>query len=100
VTAVGAQHAFRAATVLDRLDTPEGTVVLVKLRSGHRVVRLSATGAAALDVLDEAGGSADLATLTSALVERLGAPEGIEPGTAVREVIDALVAEQVVVAES
>jgi hypothetical protein len=92
-------RAIRPATILDRLDTPDGTVVLVDTGYGHRVIRLSVLGSAVLDTLDGAGGSSDLATLTSALVSQLGAPNGIDPEVAVRDVVDALAAERIVVAE-
>lgn len=100
MTDVPVRRMIRWAKVLDRLDTEDGTAVLVETTHGHRVVRLSATGSAVLDVLDEVGGCADLSTITRALVERLGAPEGVDPETAVGGVVDALVAEHVVVAES
>ena len=92
-------YAIRPATIVDRLDTVNGTVVLVETDDDHQVIRLSPLGAAVLDALDEAGGWADLGTLTSALVVRLGAPVGVDPQDAVRDLVDALVGVRVVVAE-
>jgi hypothetical protein len=91
----------RRGRVMDRLDTADGTVVLVLAPGAHRVVQLSEIGSSVLDVLEETGGTVGLHSLTTALVERLGAPGEVAPGevapeTLVRTVVDALVAEHVV----
>lgn len=88
------------ADILDRLDTVDGTAVLVATPLGHRVVRLSAIGSAVLDVLDDVGSPIGLDQLADALVERLGPPEGMDALAAVWLAVGALAYEHVVEAES
>jgi hypothetical protein len=90
----------RSGQVVDRLDTTDGTAVLVDTGVGHRVLVLSPIGSAVLDVLDEMDGPVELSVLTDALVERLGEPEEVDPEDLVWQAVDALTAEHVVVAET
>ena len=90
----------RLGAIVDRLDTADGTAVLVDTGLGHRVLLLSPVGSTLLDVLEDAGGPLALGALTEALVERLGEPVGVDPAEVVWEAVDALSAEYVVVAES
>ena len=90
----------RPGRVVDRLDTADGTVVLVDTGFGHRVLVLSPVGSTMLDILDDAGAPVALSELTSGVVERLGEPDGVDPEDAVWQAVDALTAEHVVVSES
>ncbi|GAB3067126.1 hypothetical protein GCM10027053_33310 [Intrasporangium mesophilum] len=91
----------RLADVVDRLDTDDGSAVLVATSQGHRVAVLSPLGSALLDVLDGADGHPiRLDALVRALVDRLGRPVGVDPQQAVWEAVHALSDEHVVVAES
>ncbi|MGW5242052.1 hypothetical protein ACWEOW_24235 [Monashia sp. NPDC004114] len=103
MNAPGQEHdrvVVRRGAVVDRLDTADGTVVLVDNGFVHRVLVLSPVGSTLLDVLDEAGGAVGLPELTEILVERLGEPDGVDPEDVVWQAVDALTAEHVVVSES
>jgi hypothetical protein len=90
----------RLGAIVDRLTTEEGTAVLVEVPGGHRVARLSELGGTVLDLLAEAGAPVDLDTITAALVERFGPPDGMPARTAVAALLAVLVEEHVLVAES
>ena len=89
----------RLGDIVDRLDTPDGSAVLVGTTTGHRVARLSVIGTTVVDVLGEARAALSLEELTRALVERLGPPDGMDPVRTVEQAIEALAVEHVVVAE-
>jgi len=90
----------RRGRVVDRLDTADGTAVLVDTGFVHRVLVLSLIGSTLLDIIDEADGPIGFPALTRALVERLGEPEEVDPEDVVWQAVDALTAEHVLVSES
>ena len=82
----------RAVTVLDEVATSEGSVVLISQGELARVARVSTVASAILELTSDGMPLTDLVTH---LTERFGAPPG-DPVEAVRVVIDALVAEDLV----
>jgi hypothetical protein len=99
-SSVASASTVRVGTIVDRLTTGAGTVVLVEVPGGHRVTRLSELGAAVLELLDEASAPVSVAALAEGLVARFGPPDGVDPQSAVAQLLGVLADEYVVVAES
>jgi len=86
---------LRVGDVLDTYSADEGTVVLVRGTTGHRVVRMSPLGEAVRAAI---GPGRTLAELEVELVSRLGEPPAGGLSYLVRSAVLALVDEGVIVA--
>ncbi|GAA2168298.1 hypothetical protein FHX52_1904 [Humibacillus xanthopallidus] len=84
----GPASALSLRPVVDRLDTQDGTVVLVASGAAHRVVRLSHLG---VEVLAAVGEGTTFDALEVAMLERLGPPPDGDLSRAVREAVRGLV---------